>query len=368
MGKNGNMKAFTIIELMVSIFLTILVVASFYKLYNIASREERSSAIRISINVAGEQMLDAISNAIRFIGLNGKLSDLDFYNSGTISSARPLIRIAEQDQFEFLSPYGGPVTKLAKDAEGTYPNCTFTLVSSTALSNKTKSFFFHNQDGIFETEEDEDLTVSISSSGELVFTNGSGFKNAPRNDLDGTECSAVFPYGTLVSGQDNFFMLKYNDATGQLKLCFTDKESMMTSADCINGFNEEKDTSVVNFMPDADKTYDMPTFFIQYLTETKSGNDLVVKWQNGTLGTSEGEDLRKDIVAVRFGFVLISERTRNEGNYPVNLNFSEEYCIFGDERYKTKDCYTLRDPNKTAYVFRRVVYLANHRLLKDFNN
>ncbi|MBR4489167.1 hypothetical protein IKP13_00850, partial [bacterium] len=66
-------RAFTIIELMVSIFLTITVIASFYKLYEASLKTERTSSIRVSVNLLGEQIMDTLANSMRLIGLNGEI-------------------------------------------------------------------------------------------------------------------------------------------------------------------------------------------------------------------------------------------------------------------------------------------------------
>ena len=56
-------RAFTILELMVSIFITITIIASFYKLYDSSLKTERSSSVRVSVNLLGEQILDTVAES-----------------------------------------------------------------------------------------------------------------------------------------------------------------------------------------------------------------------------------------------------------------------------------------------------------------
>lgn len=358
MNRNGKLKAFTIIELMVSIFITMIVIASFYKLYDTSAKAERSSAIRVSVNLLGEQMLDTIADSVRFIGLNSKVSDFDTYptpqHPTVTNDDTTVIREARSGKFQFLSPYGGPITKI-KEVPGdkSYPNCTFKIYNSAALNGNINSFYLHTQDGIFETSRMAAGTgYSITyDEYEASFTT-EGFLSAPKDGLDGSACKDVFPVGTLVSGTDRRFTLEYDNGNGTLYLYAQDK----TETD---DTNENKKTYMVRFKQnESGQTYAMPWFTIQYLTETLEGSDEVRTWK------TDAQTFRKDIIAVRFGFVLTSTKDRNKvGTYSGDKN---TYCIFGDG--STNDCYELSDPNKTAYVFRRIVYLSNHRLLKDVSN
>ena len=214
MNKNGNLKAFTIIELMVSIFSTMIVIASFFKLYDISAKAERSSSIRVSVNLLGEQILDTIADSVRFIGLNSKVSDLDGYVTG-VNTAETVIRTAGQSTFKYLSPYGGPITKLAQDAEGTsYPNCKFTIYNSAAITNNINSFYLHTQDGVFETaRQDEGAGYNINYGDYTADFTVSDFESEAKSGLDGTPCKDVFPAGTLISGTDRLFSLKYNNGS-----------------------------------------------------------------------------------------------------------------------------------------------------------
>lgn len=349
---NGNLKAFTIIELMVSIFITMVVIASFYKLYDTSSKAERSSAIRVSVNLLGEQMLDTISDAVRFIGLNSKISDVESY-SGAMDD-NTVIRFANNDMFQFLSPYGGPITKL-KSATGTYPNCTFYIYNSAALNGEITSFYLHTQDGVFETKRKaagtgytltyDNYEASFTTAGE-----DGGFESVPKEPAD-TDCSKIFPAGTLVSGTDRRVTLKYLKNS---YLCLYAQDKTTEASGTVDCSPSSTKSFMLNLnMNEEGQTYQMPYFTIQYLTETKE--DKKRTWR------TDAQSFRNQIIAVRFGFILTSTKDRNKvGTYSGAKN---TYCIFSDE--SVDDCQELTDPNQTAYVFRRVVYLSNHRFIID---
>jgi Tfp pilus assembly protein PilW len=354
MNKKRKLKAFTIIELMVSIFITMIVIASFYKLYDTASKAERSSAIRVSVNLLGEQMLDTISDAVRFIGLNSKAGDFSSYNNSS-NDVTTIIRTATASTFSFLSPYGGPITKLAEDADGTYPTCTFKIYNSAAFNGSINSFYLHTQDGIYETkrkvadpEHPGDIGYAVTYGDYTAEFSVTDFESAPK--VTSGNCKDIFPAGTLISGTDRLFTLQ-RGSDESLVLYTQDKTVVDDSTATSN--------NIVQFNPNTTgQTYKMPHFVINYLVETKEGTGFKREWKDNA------QNFRKDIIAVRFGFILVSERDRNKvGTYSGDKN---KYCIFGDG--SANDCYELDNPNYTVNVFRRVIYLSNHRFLKDAKN
>ena len=374
MNNNVGFKAFTIIELMVSIFITMIVIASFYKLYDTASVAERSSSIRVSVNLLGEQMLDTISDSVRLIGLNSKVKDFDSYETG-VDVETTVIKNAGPDTFQFRSPYGGPITKLAEAATGTYPNCSFKIYNTAALNGNITSFYLHNQDGIYETRKIESGYKQISYDDYFASFTIDGFESVPQGDCGGCnpegegecvaacsdgDCKKLFPAGTLISGADRLFTLYFNN--GSLLLCTQDTDTFTEGYSENNCIVKFKSVNAGNDYKA--QTYEMPRFMIQYLVEQKSGNSFTASWVNN----ANVNNFRKNIIAVRFGFILVSTKDRNKvgGKYSGTTN---EYCIFGGD---SGDCYPSEsdpdkswNPNNTAYVFRRVVYLSNHRLLKD---
>ena len=353
----GGSGGFTIIELMVSIFITVIVTASFYKLYVMATRSERSSSIRVSVNLLGEQMLDTISESVRFIGLNSDLNDFKNYNDETNTNTSGILRQTSQYTFKYLSPYSGPVTKLKQPAGGTYPKCSFTIYNSAAFNNKITSFFLHNQDGIYETKQMPIGGGYDVSYGDYTATfnleSDDAFIREPKSGISG-ECKDIFPAGTLISGTDRLFTLKYDNSSGSIYLYSQD---LRVPA----GDDATDKVDLINFTPNygAAQTYRMPVFRMQYLTETPAGTDgFERQWRK-----SVDWSLRKNIIAVRFGFIMLSQRDRNKVSLPNTVK--NTYCIFGDG--DNDDCLPV-DAKYTAYVFKREIYLSNHRLLKDSAN
>lgn len=352
--KTEKTKAFTLLELMVSIFLTITVIASFYKLYESSLKTERTASIRVSVNLLGEQILDTIANSMRLIGLNGEIGDLQ-----TEDMALGVFREAKTGEsphggsgtqhisFSYLSPYGSPITKLQEAATGTYPQCSFKLFNSAAFHKNISKLYIHNQQGVYVTK-----TISQpnpSGNNILVTHTADEFERVPADEGTKT-CTQRFPAGTLVSGEDFFYTLTYTyPKTLKLTYKILDDTGAPTGAE-----NE-----LINFEYDnkANQTFQIPFFVFEFLEEDPDNEN------EGTWVSTYTKDNRNHIVAVRFGFVIVSLKDRiTAKDASAAPTMSNKYCIFDDN---TNNCYTLTNPNYTASVFQRVVYLANFRMLKD---
>ena len=351
MKKCNQSKAFTMVELMVSIFITITIIASFYKLYNASVRTERSSSIRIAVDIMGEQILDTISESVRLIGLNSVKGDFKGEGNGGVSL---IIRSAQEYGFEYLSPFGSPITKVAA-VSGSYtsstPACTFTLFNSASFHSSVDKLYFHNQDGFFKATV-SNIAYSDSGVG-LTATFGGSVKPS---DSDG-ECRDIFPVGSLVTGEDFIYNLQYttsgsgNTEQNSLKLSYAKESSPSTTKDLID-FSYTASSSR--------NSHSMPKFVMEYLVETCDGTKCESSWQTPV----NDNDKIKTIVAVRFGFVLLSkkERVYSGDDTPGSL---PKYCIFETFPQNENYCYQLTSLNYTASVFRRVVYLSNYRFLKE---
>ena len=68
-------KGFTIIELMVSIFVTLIVLGTFFKLYTNFMKSERNTNIRTSVAHIGDQIAENLVAPISLIGLNNNYVD-----------------------------------------------------------------------------------------------------------------------------------------------------------------------------------------------------------------------------------------------------------------------------------------------------
>ncbi|MBO4712180.1 hypothetical protein J5681_09760 [bacterium] len=350
-------KAFTIIELMVSIFLTITVIASFYKLYESSLKTERTASIRVSVNLLGEQILDTIADSMRLIGLNSEVGDLQ-----TTDTAFGILRGTpsggtgtEHVSFNYISPYGSPITKLQESASGTYPACTFKLFNSAAFHSNITKLYIHNQQGVYVTKK---IGAPTYSGNNAILVSESFYNPTDDGDKwnwmsadDNKTCAQRFPAGTLVSGEDFFYSLTYiHPKTLTLTYRALNAEGTPTGAT-----NE-----LINFeyAGNANQTFQIPLFVLEFLKEVY--NDDV---EERTWVTTFTPEERNNIVAVRFGFVLLSLKERvtaeDAGAAPTMSNL---YCVFTDN---VNNCYELTDLKYTASVFNRVVYLANFRLLKD---
>ena len=373
MKKFRSSKAFTILELMVSIFITVMIIASFYKLYNASVRTERAASIRVAVNLMGEQMIDTITEAVRLTGLNS--AQADFKDSGTYGDEDiGIIRYAGEHRFKFLSPFGSPITKV-KDIEGvisvsggeggeggeggTGALCNVTLFNSAAFYNGVNKLYFHNENGFFKT-----LSVGTPNYMENGVKLTVTF--APHDDLpEGAPCLEVFPRGSLVTGEDLVYTLEYSgdEDENSLKLSYA-KESSAPGV---------TDGTLVDFSfkkSEKNNYYSMPKFVMEYLVEEyPDENDKSYyerNWKNQRSGELTAEQV-KGIVAVRFGFVLLSRKERiytagSESDTPGKL---PTYCIFKDTGDDDYYCYQLKSLNYTVSVFRKVVYLSNYRFLKD---
>ncbi len=345
-------KAFTIIELMVSIFITITIIASFYKLHSVSVKTERSSSIRVAVNLMGEQMLDTIAESIRLTGLNSVKDD---YTADTAGGTAGIIRYAGEQKLVFLSPFGSPITKVAA-VSGTFPTCTFRLFNSAAFNYNVSKLYFHNQDGFFKTSSLGEGGLSYSDDG-VTLTTG-GFDSG---SYSGEACQKVFPVGSLVTGEDFIYTLEYVNTGNTNKLTLHYKKESDTSVASLGN-------ALVNFnyADNTNTSYSMPKFVLEYLVETCDAlKNCVTTWTTPKNGKHLSDDDIRGIVAVRFGFVLLSRKDRVY-NGKAEVSGLPQYCIFSDKNAtENYYCYPLTDLNYTASVFRRVVYLSNYRFLKD---
>lgn len=374
MKKIKKTKAFTLIELMVSIFLTITVIASFYKLYEASLKTERTSSIRVSVNLLGEQILDAIASSMRLIGLNGEVGDLQTEDTafGILRGTPVGGKGTESVSFSYVSPYGSPITKLQEAAGGTYPGCTFKLFNSAAFHSDISRLYIHNQQGVYVTKKVKPVS-DASYSGNNVSVEVESFYTSTDNSKwgwidndkmpDGTSktCAQRFPAGTLITGEDFLYTLTYQNQN-ELKLAYKALDA--------NGSPTGAEKTVIDFVYDnsANQTFQIPFFVLEFLLD-KTGDDEAGQW----VTTFSAAD-RNDIVAVRFGFVILSLKDRVTVKDAASASLIDEnlgdkklrYCIFEDG---TGKCYPQSgnsiNPNYTVSVFRRVVYLANFRMLKD---
>jgi len=359
MVRSVKTRAFTLLELMVSIFITITIIASFYKLYEASLKTERAATIRVSVNLLGEQICETLADSMKLIGLNGQkmaladdpaeLTSTDFKGSPIFYGDLQGTYGTTDLELTFNSPYGSPITKTEDNftESDTHPNCkTFHLFNSAAFHNDVKKLYFHTQYGIVPAN------VEVIVGADQLQVNVNQFESDYSPSVDNKKCKDLFPAGTLVTGEDFRFQLSYQSSGDTNHLLLTSKP--VWGGSTVNqlikfDYDEENQTS-----------YSMPRFSLQFLRERTDGEGNIVR--NWTTSVSY-QDI-KEVIAVRFGFIILSKKERvtvGEGSVTEDL---PEYCIFDEKEHDTP-CYQLPSLNYTASVFRRVVYLANYKMLID---
>jgi len=326
---NKTIKAFTIIELMVGIFVTLIAIGTFFKLYTNSIKAERSTNLRSSVSLLGDQMIENISNSIRLLGLNSEYSDFD---AGTVIAVADGGTGVNGVNFRFLSPYGGPITQLSISATGAAPNCVFTVSGSAAFHSGLLSVQIVSNAGIYSGTG---LTIAgnVITPSNLTDSSGAVFAG---------NCSTAFPAGTLVTGPNNNYTLTY----------------AYNSADdtVVKLSNTTTGEDVVNFISNAGTAYRVPYFVFQFLREYIDASGTLRRVWISELNVL-GE--LKEVKAVRVGFVILSTIDRTKKKISTSgMSTTVNYCPFEGM------CYSLNDINKTAYVFRRVIHIRNYDYLK----
>lgn len=323
----SSFKAFTIIELMVGIFVTIIAIGTFFKLYTNSVKAERSTNLRSSVSLLGDQIIENISNSIRLLGLNSDYAD---FNLGTIITASDGGAGGETVTFNFFSPYGGPITQLSADAVAAGAGCTFSITGSSALHAGLASVQLMTQGGVY-VGTGLSFPANAITSATIVDSAGAAFAG---------DCATAFPKGTLLTGPNNEYQLKYinGGATTSITL-----------------HNASTGENVVNFSSDATTAYKVPFFVFQFLREYEIAGVLRREWVTDITDPIELQQVK----AIRIGFVMLSTRDRTKKKVSTaGLGTTIDFCPFDGM------CYSLNDLNKTAYVFRRVIHIRNFDYLQ----
>lgn len=332
--------AFTIIELMVSIFLTLAIIGTFYKLYNNSLKTARASTIRASVNMLGEQLVDIIANSMRLTGLGNDSSDFNDSSGSPILNQTQGGNGTDTVIFKYLSPYGGPITKLYESASGddASSSCAFEIYNSAAFHAGVQSVNLMTKSKIYK--------ASVDTSSIVFNDTGISFNAVPQGASG--KCEDSFPAGILVTGDNNEFELSYDRAGTVTRL-------KLTAKTLVSGV--EKIETYINFSSEK-SSYKIPHFVLQYLREYEDSSGTITRTWSTVIDDSVE---RKDIKAVRIGFVAVSKSNRIKvaSEAPTDLT---TYCVFSES-----PCYKHTNPNETAYVFRRVIYLRNYDYLKINN-
>jgi len=331
---------------MVSMFLTLIVIGTFYKVYNNSLKSEKRTSSKTSVVVTGERIINTIADPLKLLGLanvfevdgggdwlaNSIIVDSDgAANSGDVT-------------FGFRSPYGGFVSKLMNTASGDVGSggsCEFKISYTTSLSseaNQKVNLFSSN--GIYSaTLNSVDWEQSQLKINDLKDSNGDAISGS---------CGAFFPLGSLITGPNYYYKISYLETNGgSIKL---------------ERYNDLADTSpqtVLDFKS-VDNSYSIPLFILEFLREYEDTSTGVLEKVKEWVESPTADELR-DVKAVRVGFVLLADKDRNVNTGTGLSAIDADYCPFTG---KDVQCYTLTNPNKNAFVFGRVVYLKNFDYLR----
>lgn len=334
-------KAFTMIELMVGIFVTLAAIGTFFKLYTNSIKAERSTNLRSSVALVGDQMIENIANSIRLLGLNNEYID---FNPGVGVPGSIILDSnggsgTDAISFRFRSPFGGPIAQLSEAATGAGP-CTFKIKESGSGAFHTGLMYVNlmANNGIYTGT----TVTPISMNGTTVTIVTSALKDRNGADFAG-DCATTFPAGTLITGPNNDYSLTYvnGGATTIVKLS-----------------NATTGEDIVDFESDANSAYKVPYFVLQFQREYMDGVTMRREWVSEIDETASPVFLQ-DVKAIRLGFVMLSnvDRTKKKVS-TAGLSTTVDYCPFEGM------CYALNDINKTAFVFRRVIHIRNFDYLK----
>ena len=337
MGQQFKMKmfkAYTILELMVGIFVTLAAVGTFFKLYTNSIKAERSTNIRTSVSLLGDQMIENISNSIRLLGLNNEYIEFDpgLGVPGTIINDADGGSGTDTVNFNFFSPYGGPISQLSEDSSGAAP-CVFKINESAAIHSGLPSIQLIANTGVY-------VGTGLTISGNTITP--STLRNKSGTDFAGV-CATTFPAGTLITGPNSNYTLTYVNG-GAI--------TMVTLNNATTGEN------VVNFSSSATSAYQVPYFVFQFLREYVEAGVMRRTWVS-EIDEAASPGFLQDVKAIRVGFVMLSNIDRTKKKVATSgLSTTINFCPFEGM------CYPLNDINKTAYVFRRVIHIRNFDYLK----
>jgi len=322
---------FTMIELMVGIFVTLSALATFYALYTNSLKSHRNTNVRIAVNILGEQMIETIASSIRLIGLNNMYADYDpgATIQGTIIIDSDGGSGTDAVSFRYMSPYSGPITKVSS-VSGNNGACIYNIVNSTSLHSEIDSVHLFTRNGI--------LRGTVPPGG----ISGNQITTTATTPVFAGPCLNAVPLGTLLTGPDNTFLLTYVN-TGTNTILRLERVLAAGATEIYVDFDSANN-------PD----YEIPFLVLEFMREYDDGGTIKREWFTSM---SDAEEL-KQVKSVRIGFVIVSQQDRVKKKVATSdPGITNNYCPF-DNR-----CYSLTDLNKTAYVFRRVIHMRNYDYL-----
>ena len=335
---------FTLIELMIAIVVSLFVIATFLRFFSHTVKVEGRSTVKSDITLKGNHILDTVESAIRLAGLGN--SSLEFKNGTVITAASGIATnvdggpLNSPATFTFVSPWGGPVTKVAV-IEGETPTCRIYPQNNNAFTGDVGAVgtaLLINRANIFTAAYLRESATAIVTQSPFQYPNPNDPVN-PLNVDSGLACAEMFPpHATILTGPNRTYTLVYDITNQQLRL-----------TDTTNGLN-------LFTIP----RIEVPFMVMQFLTEaeaTGGEGELYTARQ----WTTVPADLTT-IKAVRFGFVMASRLPQDMN---AALLTGIQYCMYGV-------CFTppndADNQHKRYTAFSRVIYLRNIDSLKRHLN
>lgn len=343
MERRRSTDGFTLLELMIAIGLTLFVVGTYLRFFSHTARYEANNTLKTSAMLKGEYIADTLENAIRLIGLSN--TSLDFRTGTIVASANGAAvsvtdggYLSDMVIFDFVSPWGGPVTSTKGTPLGTAPNCTLFPANLNSILGGNQSFNIITKDGKYAAT----ASIDPNDQGQIPLLSLTPSASG--------SCDALFPAeGTIITGPNRQYSLRY--VNGTFSLSYTIPPD--TTTFFVFSYPQEE----------------IPFLTLQFLTETVAGNGTITRtWTDnitdcswGTYPTDPPYPACSTIKAVRFGFVVTAkgERVGSSGTNAFN------YCFFQDGA-NNNVCYSA-SPNtgKRYAAFSRVVHLRNYDYLKQ---
>ncbi len=337
--RNRFSAAFTLIELLIALALSLLLATSFFKVFNkTAALDQRNSEIS-SVSVKGDHIINSLDSAFRLIGLGNSLTEF-IPDPNDLTKPNEIITVATglwpsspvngspsgAINFTFQSPFGGPVTQVYTSG-GDIAACSLTLKNSSNLfTGNAIEVRIISPTKVYSTTAT--VTASTGNNRPAITT---GNLTPTPGATENTCLTAMPPDQTVFTFRPKRYQLIYGNNGTILQ------ELPWDGGSAREIFNYTKNQ--------------MPMFVLQFLVETVNPSDGVVSrtW----VASVSDETQKRRIKALRFGFVLATDQS----DVAVAAG---NHCVFDV-------CFAPTDTTKRYATFSRLVYLRNIDYLQRNN-
>ena len=332
--KIGNrFTAFTLIELMIGIILTVLLLTTFFRFFNHVTTAQQNNNYKTSALVQGAASLEAFSNATRLIGLTNTYSEFVDFDPRMIQKSLGTTTGGNNVEFIFNSVFGGPITKVLQEPT----SCTLvierTAANSTTPTNRlriaTKDDVYYAQFNWMNSDRVE-INAAWTSAG------------APISPIP---CN-LFSQGSLITGPNYFYRLTWNKNTNApLRLERVLQPIPFSFVSSVFGAGTE---TLLDIPGDQ-----VELVILQFLRLDPT--TLAELWEDGR--SYDADDYR-DIKAVRIAVVLLPHTGKDMKGGDIT-GHALTICPFDDT-----GCVNIDDVSRPPTIFKKVIYLKNLDYLK----